>query len=62
MELEDSLNITYGVLDQIFKVWDDEDVPVKQIITCLDTLSNKTENDIANIKKPHSFVKKIEIT
>ena len=33
-------------------------VPVKQIIPCFDTLSKKTENDVNNIKKLHSFVGK----
>ena len=58
VELEDSINIMYGILDQIFKVWDNEDVRVKQIIPYLDTLSKKTENDTAKIKKPHGFMKK----
>ena len=33
-------------------------MPVKQIIPYLDTILKKTENDIANIKKLHGFVKK----
>ena len=33
-------------------------MPVKQIIPCLDTISKKTETDIANIKRLHGFVKK----
>ena len=58
MELDDSINITYGILDQIVKAQDDEDAPVRPIIPCLDNISKKTENDIADIEKPHSFEKK----
>ena len=40
VELEkDRINITYGVLDQIFRVLDEEDISAKQIIPCLATLS-----------------------
>ena len=54
-----SRNITYGILDQIFNVLDEEEVSAKQIIPCLDTLSKKSENIIANIvKNPHNIVKK----
>ena len=56
---EDPINITYGLLDQIFKVLDEENISTNQIIPCLATLSKKSENVIANIvKKPHNFVKK----
>ena len=56
---EDPINITYGLLDQIFKVLDEEDISAKQIIPCLPTQSKKSGNVIANIvKKPHNFVKK----
>ena len=60
IELEkDPINITYGILDLIFKVLDEEDISGKQIISCLATLSKKSENVIANIvKKQHNFVKK----
>ena len=37
--------------DHIFQILDTEDVPVKQIIPCLPLLSQKSENDIANIIK-----------
>ena len=59
-ELEqDSISFAYGILDQIFKVLDEEDISVKQIIPCLASLSKKSENVITNIfKKPHNFVKK----
>ena len=30
---EDSISTTYGILDQTFKVLDQEDISVKQIIT-----------------------------
>ena len=56
---KDLIGITYGILDQIFKLLDEEDISAKQIISCLTTLSGKSENFIANIvKKPHDFVKK----
>ena len=56
---EDPINITYGILDQSFKVLDEEDISAKQIISCLAILPKKSENVIANIvKKPHNFVKK----
>ena len=56
---EDPINITYGLLDQIFKVLDGENISANQIISCLATLSKKSENVIANIvKKTHNFVKK----
>ena len=51
---EDPINITYGLLDQIFKVLDEENISTNQIIP-----KKKSENVIANIvKKPHNFVKK----
>ena len=53
---EDPINITYGLLDQIYKVLDEKDISAKQIIPCLATLSKNSENVI--VKKPHNFVKK----
>ena len=42
VELEkDPINITYGILDHIFKVLDEEDISSKQIIPTLATLSIK---------------------
>ena len=60
VELEkDPINITYGILDQIFKVLDEEDISAKQIILCLATMSKKSGDVIANIvKKPHDPVEK----
>ena len=50
---EDPLYITYGILDQICKVLDEEDISAKEIILCLATLY---KNVIANIvKKPHNL-------
>ena len=51
VELQNSLNITYGILDNIFQILDAENAPVKQIIPCSAILSKKSENDIANIVK-----------
>ena len=60
---EHSINITYGLVDQIFKVLDEEDILAKQIIPCLAALSKNSENVIANIvKKQHNFVKKLKTT
>ena len=47
MEFEDSIYITYGILDYIFQMLDTEDANVKQIMRYLTTLSQKSENDIA---------------
>ena len=60
VKLEDSINITYGVLDTIFKMLDTEKVPATQIIPCLAILLKKQESDIANIvkKNPHNFMRK----
>ena len=60
VELEkEPINITYGILDQTFKVLDEQDISARQIILCLTTLSKKIENVIVNIvKKPYNFVKK----
>ena len=49
MEFEDSINITYGVLDYIFQILDSENVQVKQKMLCLTILLPKSENGIANI-------------
>ena len=44
VELEkDRINITFGILDQIFKVLDEEDISPKQIIPCLATLPKKVK-------------------
>ena len=34
-QVNDSIDITYGMLDQVFKASDEEDISVKQIIPCL---------------------------
>ena len=59
-ELENSINITYGLLGKIFQILDtEENVPVMQIIPCLAMLSKENESDIVNIvKKPHKFIRK----
>ena len=58
MELEDSIIVMYGILHHIFQIFDTKDVPVKQIIPCFTILLQKSENDIASIKKRHQFVRK----
>ena len=53
-ELEHSINITCGILENIIQILDTKNVPVKQIILCLAILSKKSGSDIANVikKKP----------
>ena len=41
VELEDSINITYGILDNIFQILGTEIVSVTQIIPCLANLLKK---------------------
>ena len=41
VELEDSINITYGILDNISQILDTENVSVMQIIPCLAILLKK---------------------
>ena len=41
VELEDSINITYGILDNIFQILDTENVTVTQIIPCVAILLKK---------------------
>ena len=41
VELEDSINITYGILDNIFQIFDTENVSIMQIIPCLAILMKK---------------------
>ena len=42
---------------------DADDIPVKQLITCLAIQSQKSEDDIANfIRKTHNFVRKTKST
>ena len=43
------MNITYGILYNVFQVLDTDDDRLKQIIPCLSILLKKSENDIANI-------------
>ena len=55
-ELEkDPINITYGILDHMLKVLDEEDILAKQIIPCLATLSKKCK-----FYCDHNFVKKFK--
>ena len=56
-ELEDSINITYGILENIFQIW--ENVPVMQIIPCLAILSKKVNVILPTLsKKPNNFMRK----
>ena len=45
------MNITYGILYNVFQIFDTDDNPLKQIIPCLSILSKKSENDIATSSK-----------
>ena len=59
VELEDSINITYGILDIISKILDTEKVAVMQIIPCLAILLKKIVSDISKtVKKSHNFISK----
>ena len=58
MEFEDSINITYGILDSIFQILDTEDVPLQQIMPCLAILSQKSENYIAKHHQKTQFCEK----
>ena len=58
MELEDTINITYGTLAYIFQILDTENVAVTLIIPCLAILSQKKVKMILpTSKKPHNFVR-----
>ena len=61
VELEDSINITYGILDNIFEILGTENVPVKKIIPCLAILSKKVKVILLTLsKKIHDFMGKTE--
>ena len=55
-ELEDSINITFGILGNISQILDTENVPVMQIIPCLAILLKKSGSDIANIVKKNLII------
>ena len=52
---QDSINFAYGILDQIFKVLDEEDISVKQIIPCLATLK-KVKMLLPTFSKNHTIL------
>ena len=56
--VEDSINITYGILDYSFQILDTEDVSVKQIMPCLAILSQKSKNDIAKHHQKNIILQK----
>ena len=57
-ELEDYINITYGILDNILQILDTENVPVMQIIPCLAILSKKLKMILSTLsKKPDDFMR-----
>ena len=58
VELQNSINITYDILDNMFQILDTKNVPLKQIISYLAILSQKSENDIANIQETPYFYEK----
>ena len=62
-QIKDSINITYGILDQIFESFTLGRYLSKANNPMLGYSPKKSENDIANIvKKPHNFVKKLKTT
>ena len=57
-ELEDYINITYDILDNILQILDTENVPVMQIIPCLAILSKKLKMILSTLsKKPDDFMR-----
>ena len=67
MEFEVSMNITFDILYYIFQILDTEDVPVKQIMSCLPILSQKRwkwychhhhHHHHHQKKKKHNFLRK----
>ena len=66
---EDPINIPYGILNQIVKVLDEEDISAKQITPSLATLSEKvkmllqtlSKNHITFLKKAKNYLKKTQI-
>ena len=58
-ELEDYINITYDILDNILQILDTENVPVMQIIPCLAILSKKVKVILPILsKKTDDFMRK----
>ena len=55
---EDPLSTTYGLLDQIFKVLDEENISTNQIIPCLATLSKKMKMLLRTLSKNHIILSK----
>ena len=62
MELEDSININYGILEYIFKRLDGKMICVKQIILCLVTLSTKVKMILSTSSKDQMILKETKIT
>ena len=60
MEFEDSINITFDILDYIFQRLETEDVPVKQIMPCLAFYQKKVKMLLPNMKKTY-FCEKLKI-
>ena len=64
MEFEDSINITYDILDYIFQRLETEDVPVKQIMPCLAFYENVIAQHEKNILlwETKNYLKKLQMT
>ena len=60
VELQNSINITYGILGNILQILDAErECSSEASNTMLGNSIKKSENDIANIvKRPHNFIRK----
>ena len=58
VELEDSINIAYGILENIFQILNTENGPVKQIIPCLAIISKKVKTTLPTSSKNPYFCKK----
>ena len=57
-ELEDSINITYGILDSISQILDTENVPVTWIITTMlgNSIKKKWKWNCEHCQKTHNFM------
>ena len=58
MEFEDSVNVAYSILVNIFQILDAIGVQVKQIMQCSAILLQKSENDIAKHYKKKQICEK----
>ena len=57
------MRVIYGILDHVFQILDTEDAPVKQIMSSLAILLQKSENELPTSSKNHIILwEKLKIT